>query len=347
VKQFTKSICLLVAACTFWSAATAQKNEILNLQPKRVTIPASCFSNVEVLDSRLDTSNLGFIQRGLLNRMAYVTTSRPLKDELASTVTTLIKDASKQDGTLLINLRQFKLTEFDGKGAENGVFRISAVFYLKQGPVYRKILNVNTSVVVRGLDVTERLLDTVHEALGAFIQQAAGFDVAKIDPTTQFTAQHYESIDELEKEKVPVYNVDLLQKGLYATFEEFKNNRPSAQVIVQMDASGKPQVYEMKENGKKGRKIRFDNYYAVCDGEKMFISGDYALYPLSKRDTDFYFRAPGKEGGDGSLLVAPNQTIIVSRTGELPAYLKYDWSIVVFKIDHITGRFIPVRMVED
>ncbi len=342
-----KSICLLAIVCSSYSAATAQKNEIISLQPKRVTISSSCFSNVEVVDTRLDTSNLGFIQRGLLNRRAFVTTSRPLKEELASMVTTLIKDASKQDGTLLINLRQFKLSEFDGKGGENGVLRLSAVFYLKRESMYRKLFTVNTNVVTTSLDITERLLDTVPEILGAYIKQAAGHDTAKTDSASPFTARHWDELDELEKNTIPAYNVDLLQKGLYTTFDEFRNNRPAAQpVIVEMDASDKPVVYEMKPNGKRGRQIKTKNFFAVCDGEKMFFAGQYALYAMSKRDNDFYFRGIGKESGDGSQLVQ-GQTIILGRSGELPPDLKFDWSMVVFKIDHITGRIIPVRIVED
>lgn len=351
MKRFVKSVCLFVFVCTCRNAVFAQesnkKSEALSLQPKHVTINASVFSKVEVLDSRLD-SNLGFIQKGVLNRIVPLTTSQPLKEELASSITKLIDGAGKQDATLLINLRQFSVSEFSGKGGENGVFRISAVFYLKQAAVYRKVLTVNNSVVLKTWgDITERLLDTIPEVLGAFVQQVASFDPNQSDSTTQLTARYFDDLDELEKNTIPVYKVDIPQKGLYTTFEEFKNNRPSGQVIiVQKDETDKPLIYEMKENGKKGSKIKYSNFYAVSDGEKMFISGPYALYPLSKRDNDFYFKGIGKDGGDGSPLV-PGQTIILDRSGNLPANLKYDWGAVVFKIDHITGKFIPVRKIED
>jgi hypothetical protein len=348
MKHFFKRLFLFITVCCGCIAAKAQKTENISLQSKHVTIHSSVFSNVEVVDSRLDTTNLGFIEKGGLNRMVFLKTSQPLKDELASAVNNLINGANKQDGTLLIHVRQFRLSQFFGKGGENGVFILSAVFYLKNAAVYRKLLTVNTNVVVKSAwDVTAKLLDTVPEVLGAYVQQAAGFDVAKTDSTTQRTARNWEDLDEQEKNTIPVYNVDMPQPGLYATFEEFKNNRPSRQVmIVQEDEHDKPLVYEIKENGKKGKEIKFKNFYAVCDGKKLFISGQYALYPLSKRDTDFYFRSVGKEAGDGSPLVQ-GQTIILGRSGNLPAPLNYDWAMVVFKIDHITGKFIPVRKVED
>lgn len=344
MNHLMKCLYLLVIVCTGQKAVQAQKIEYLHLQAKHISISSSSFSNVEIIDSRLDTSNLGIIHKGALNRMVPVITPQPFMDELGNSIIKLINDANKQEGTLLINIRQFALSEFFSKGGENGVFRFSAVFYLKQASLYRKVLTVNTNVVLKAGfgDVTQKLLDTVPEVWGGYIKEVASFDPAHADSMSRFTASNFESLDYREKETIPVYNSDRPQKGLYATFEEFRNNQPSRQVIIEHKFEAEqPKIYEIKADGKKGKKIKPDQFYVVYDGEKMFISGDYGLYPLSKRDDDFYFRSLGKEGGDGSPMV-PGQTVIIGRSEKLP----YEWSAVVFKIDHITGKFIPVRMVE-
>jgi hypothetical protein len=252
-----------------------------------------------------------------------------------------ITGASKQDGTLCINIRQFAVSEFFGEDVETGVFRISAVFYLKQADTYRKILTVNDRVIVKGRlgEVAEQLLDTVSKVFRGFVQRAASFDPAHSDTASQFTARHIEELDVAEKKAIPVYNAGLLQKGLYATFDDFKNNRPSQQVFFYYrdDGATAPRVYQLKENGMKGKEIKFNKFYAVCDGQKMYISGFYDLYPLTKDGNDFYFESIGKEGGDGSPIKS-GQTVFEGKTGTLP----YDWSTIVFKIDHITGNFIPV-----
>jgi hypothetical protein len=345
MKRFIHCAFLFALVCTGWNAVQAQKKEIISLQPQHVTISSSTFSNVLVVDTRVDTFHLGFIQKGGLNRLVLVTTALPLKDELTSAVNKLITDASKQDGTLCINLRQFELSEFFGKGGETGVFRISAVFYLKQTDTYRKVLTVNTRVVVKAGfgDVTQQLLDTVPEVLGGFVQQVANFDPAHSDTATPLTARYPLDLDVEEKKTLPVYNAGLLQKGLYATFDDFKNNHPSQQVFFYYrDGATRPVVYQLKENGMKGKEIKFDKFYAVCDGEKMYISGLYALYPLTNNDNDFYFKSIGKEGGDGSPIES-GQTVIIGRSGTPP----YDWSMIVYKIDHVTGNFIPVRRYQE
>jgi hypothetical protein len=340
MNRFIQCAFLFALACTGWNAVQAQKKEIVSLQPKPVSISSSAFSNVLVVDTRLDPF-IGYVRQEGLTPVRFLKTVLPLKDELTSLVNKLITGSSKQDGTLCINIRQFALSEFLGEDGETGVFRISAVFYLKQVDTYRKISTVNTRVIVKGRlgDVAKKLLDTVSEVLRGFVQQAASFDPAHSDAASQFTARHIDELDVEEKKTLPVYNAGLLQKGLYATFDDFKNNRPSQQVLFYYkDGDARPRVYQLKENGMKGKGIKFDKFYAVCDGKTMYISGLYDLYPLMNNDNDFYFKAIGKEGGDGSSN-EPGQTVIVTRSGTPP----YDWSTIVFKIDHVTGNFIPVR----
>jgi hypothetical protein len=344
MKRFIQSVFLFALVCTGRNVVQAQNVEVISLQPEHIIITSSAFSSVRVVDTRLDT-NLGFIHRGGLNRHVDIKTTQSLKDELTSSINNMITGASKQDGILCINLRQFALSEYWVGYSEIGVFRFSAIFYLKQADTYRKLLTVNTRVTMKSLlgDITKRLLDTLPQVLGSYVQQAASFDPAHIDSAAQLTARYPQDLDVEEKKAIPVYNVDLPQKGLYATFDDFKKNRPSKQVYLYYndgDPHTRPLVYELKENGMKGKEINFNKFYAVCDGEKMYISGAYALCPLIKKDNDFYFKSIGKEGGDAAPMER-GSTVILPRKDLLP----YDWATVVYKIDHISGNIIPVKKV--
>jgi len=342
MKRFLKHSLFLVLVCFGQKTVLGQKTVILDLQPKHVHINSSSFSNVEVIDSRLDTANLGFIQTGAIDREKCLNTSRPLKDELALVVNKMISSASKQDGTLLINLRQLATFEHTDASGEFGVLRLSAVFYLKQATEYRKVATVNTRIIVKSLwDVTNKLLDTIPEVFGAFVKQVASFDSAHCDSMSRFTAKDYTDLDGNEKKMIPVYQVEMPQKGLYDTYEAFKNNHPSRQVIiVPKRASENILVYEMRDDGKKGVQINFNNFYAVCDGAKIFISTPHALRPLSKNDNDFYFTGIGGDAGPSSY--EPDPSVIPGRLARAPFAI----STVEFKIDHITGLFIPVKWIE-
>jgi hypothetical protein len=351
MKQFVKGVCLIVIVCTSCNAVFAQesdkKTEYLQLQPKRATINSAVFSNVEVIDTRFDTDYLGFVQKGGFNRKEALILTQPLKNEMATVVNKMIEGANKQEGTLLINIRHFNVSEITGYNTERGTFAFKAGFYLKKDTVYRRLFATDTSFTVRAggaLDVTTRLLDTVPEALGMFIKQAAGFDVNMAD-SRQYTAYDIRHIDELEKKELPVYNVDIPKMGLYVTYEDFKNNRPTREDIIVYHRKGfsRPFIYEMKEGNKKGKEIPSKSYYVVCDGEKMYIARPRTLYPLTKINGDFYFTGVGKDEADMGTMVMAG--VLFGLAGGLAA--GHDTAIFEFKIDPSSGRFIPVRKIKD
>ena len=346
MKQFLKHACLLAIVCAGQKTSQAQKTESLNLQPKRVQIPAAIFSKVEVIDARYDTS-IGFIQRGGLNRKVPLTLTQPIQDEITTAVGKMINGANKQDATLLIRLRRFHVGELNGYMSERGQFEFKANFYLKQATDYKYLFSIDSTVTVRAggdLDVTTKLLDTVPEILGGFINQAAGFDVNKAD-SKLYTAYDLQHLEELEKKEIPVYNVDIPKKGLYLTYEDFKNNRPSREDIIVDHRKGfsRPFIYEMKENNKKGKEIPSKSYYVVCDGEKMYIGRPHNLYELTKTNNDFYFTGIGKDEADmGTMILAG---VLGGIAGGVAG--SHDTAIFEFKIDHSTGKFIPIRKIKD
>src|SRR5690349_15514191 len=201
MKQFVKGVCLFVFVSTCCNPVFAQESdkrtEYLHLQPRRVTINSAVFSHVEVIDTRFDTAYLGFVQKGGFNRKETLILRQSLTNEIGDIVSKMIEGANKQEGTLLINIRHFSVSELTGYATERGTFAFKADFYLKKDSVYRRLFAVNSSVTVRAggaLDVTTRLLDTVPETLGMFIKQAAGFDVNMAD-SRQYTAYDIQHFD--------------------------------------------------------------------------------------------------------------------------------------------------------
>ncbi|WP_207512832.1 hypothetical protein [Longitalea luteola] len=350
MKNIVKGVCLFAMACIFSNVVNAQENdkrtEVLKLQPQRAKISSANFSNVEVIDTRRDPDHLGYIQKGGFNRKETLVLTQPLKDEIASVVTKLLDGANKKDGTLLINIRHFNVSELTGYMTEKGTFEWNAGFYIKQGSDYRFLFSIDSTVTVKagGLDVTTRLLDTVPEVLAGYINQAATFDLSKAG-TRPYTADDIQHIDELEKKEIPVYNVDIPKKGLYLTYDDFKNNRPSREDIIVYHKKGfsRPFVYEMKENDKKGKEIPSKSYYVVCDGEKMYIGRPRTLYALTKTNGDFYFTGIGKDEADMGTM------ILAGALGGLAGGIagSHDTAIFEFKIDHLTGKFIPVKKIKD
>jgi hypothetical protein len=348
MKRFLQSLTLLVAVCTGFKTANAQKTEFIDLLPKQVKITNSNFSKVEVIDSRLDTTApVGLIQRGAFNRSVILRLQKNLQDEIGSTVARLIDSANKKDGAFLINIRRFYISENTGFSSETGTIKFRAGFYAKQDTLYRHMFSVDENIIIPGgLDVTKRLLENVPEVLGLHIKKAVNYNREDINDTKQYSLYDIQHIDELERKDIPVYQVDVPKKGLYATYEDFKNNRPSNENVIVEHKKGfsRPLIYEMNEKGKKGKEVLRKYYYAVSDGEKFYISRPHNLYELTKRNGNYVFTGIGKDNTDmGTAVLASAAFGLIG--GAMAA--NHDTAVFEFELDHVSGKFVPIRKIKD
>jgi hypothetical protein len=348
MKHIVQSAFLFAVVCTGWNVAKAQKPEYYSLQAKNVKIDHAGFSKVEVIDARLDTAHLGTIQRGVLNRKGVLTFSQPLKEEMAAMAGKLISEANtKEEGTLLINIRKFYISERT-TSTEQGLFVFKAGFYLRKDTLYRELFTVDTTYTIdAGLrDVTDQLLDTVPGLLGSMVQQAAGFVPDETVPAQQYTACELQHLAEIEKRAIPVYNVEAPKKGLYANVTDFMNNHPTREDVIIEHRKGfkRPFIYEMEANGKKGKEILRKYYFVVSDGEKMYISRPNNLYELTKNNGDFYYTGIGRDDADiGSVVVASALFGILGGA----AAASHDTATFEYLLDHSSGKFIPIRKIKD
>ncbi|MGN6212038.1 hypothetical protein [Parafilimonas sp.] len=262
----------------------SQKPEYLHLVPQNNQTANSIFSNIEVVDTRFDTVYMGFVQKGAFNRKAPFQLGQSMNAEVQQFANACIAGASKQDGTVLVNIRSFFISEAEKATAETGTFVFKAGCYFKNNYSYDLMFTVDTSVTLRSMwDVTKKLEEEASKQLGNIIKRAAGFDTIQLQKTS-YLYTDIEDIDDLEKKSIPVYNVLLPQKGLYINYEAFKNNQPTDTNFIAEIHSVKniPVFYSVKDGYTKGKPIKTKNYYAICDGEQLYISTNYGIYPAIK-----------------------------------------------------------------
>lgn len=348
MKRFLQSLTLLVAVCTGTKTVNAQKTEYIDLLPKQLKIINSNFSKVEVIDSRLDTAApVGLIQRGAFNRSVILRLGKSMQDEIGSTVARLIDSANKKDGTFLINIRRFYVSENTGFSSETGTIKFRAGFYAKHDTLYKHMFSVDENIIIPGgLDVTKRLLEKVPEVLGVYINRAVNFNGEEINTVKQYSLYDIQHIDEVERKGIPIYQVDMPKKGLYATYEDFKNNRPSNENVIVEHKKGfsRPLIYEMNEKGKKGKEIQRKYYFVVSDGEKFYVSRPHNLYELTKTNGNYVFTGVGKDNADmGTTILASAAFGIIG--GAMAA--NHDTAVFEFELDHTNGKFVPIRKIKD
>ncbi|HEV8084481.1 MAG TPA: hypothetical protein VGP55_14840 [Chitinophagaceae bacterium] len=324
-----------------------QKPEYIHIEPANIKIDKSIFSEVEVADTRFDTVYMGFVQKGALNRKAPIKLSQSMPAELTTSVLHLIADANKENGTILINIRNFFLSELTAGLSESGTFVFKAGCYLKQDNRYRLMFSVHKTTTVRsGWDVTKKLLNTANEQFGTLVQRAASFDTSDVDKTNSYSFYDIQNIDETEKKLIPVYNVDLPQKGLYASYEDFKNNVPTQTGFIEElnKKTNKPSFFQLKNDNTKGKELSRKSYYAICNGSQLYISTEYGLYPVTKKSFDFYFIGKARETANTATVAMASLMfgILGGMLSSIP-----DKATFEFRIDHSTGKFLPIKKISD
>ena len=346
-KKYIMQKLLLPVLFCFSQTLYGQKPEYIRLEPADIKIEKSIFSKAEVIDTRFDTVYMGFVQKGAFNRKAPIKLSQPMPDEITASVLHLIRGATKENETILINIRNFFLSELTAGLSESGTFIFKAGCYFKQDNKYNLMFSVDKKIVVRsGWDVTKKLLNTAQEEVGLLVQRAASFNINDVDTTNSYSYSDIQNIDETEKKLIPVYNVDLPQRGLYASFEDFKNNLPATTNFIEEvnKKTHKPSFFTMNADSTKGKELSQKNYYAICNGTQLYVSTEYGLYPVTKKDYDFYFIGKAKETANTATVATASLMfgLLGGMLASIPEKTKFE-----FRIDHSTGKFLPVKKIID
>lgn len=334
----------VVALVIFCNGVIAQTPEYLHFESPSTKINHSIFSVVEVADTRFDDVYMGFVQKGAFNRKAPVELEQPMTQAIKEFAGGLIANADKQDGAVLINIRDFFLYEAEKMTAETGTFIFRAGCYFRMNDSYHLLFSIDTSITVKSnWDVTKKLKQTACDALGSFIKKAAEFDKNAIREEV-WTYADILDIDMKEKADIPVYNVTLPKKGLYKDYAAFKMNQPSdTSFIEEAGRRNTPAFYTKADNGKKGKAVTSKNYFAACDGGKLYFITSNGVYEGIKRDGDFYFTGTIKDASNASM--ASTAYFMFGIMGGIIASASMEHQILEYRIDHTNGKFLPIKKI--
>ena len=149
---------ILLLSSNLFAQELTEEYKIVNPKYK---ISKSLYHAIKFIDSRIDTSNIGTVQIGLMNNEAKVIFKTPFLSQLQNVMNS-ITDSSAKSGELLFQLRQFSLSELTGTFTEKGFCNLRAILYSKEDSNYKKIASIDTFFIIKSMDVTNPLLKTSH-----------------------------------------------------------------------------------------------------------------------------------------------------------------------------------------
>jgi hypothetical protein len=232
------------------------------------------YGTILIADMRLDKNFCGFAQTGLLNSIAKIVPTPPLKQQINKVMSRLVPNFVGLD-TLVLEIDHLSFAEVTRFSSEKGYVNIKVQLYKKQNDVLYFIDSLDVNKEVSGLDVTNKMLNKGGEIIIKFLSKNLTVEPDKSEPIMSMKVMNRDSI---EKSKIPLYNEGFkFVDGLYTDFESFINQKPITQVEIKYK---KEKKFEKLVDKKTRVYLDLQDYYAVIDNGIPYILTDYGNYEI-------------------------------------------------------------------
>ena len=261
-----------------------------------VTVP---FTAVQVLDVRFDRSNVGCIseiKKANATRVKHVQAKASFPDSLHRYLPLLLQRmaqfSNENKDTLVLLVKQFRISDriynsINRQLEPEILLRVSLSAYARKENQLRRIFSVDDLLLEKIPDdriLKPELMDALRkEALMTMLQKlltgknwqstGAPFSLAAVQEGIQ------------KRFQLPLFTDSSLRPGVYKTFQEFKQNRPSG-LHVQFNMN-KDKLVNITNS--EGKPVDLKNFWGACNGQKQYIIFRNELHELHGSDKGFYF----------------------------------------------------------
>lgn len=338
IQKITILYALLIT--TFVFSQNRTEDFVISLPETKA--PTSLYKTIKLIDARIDSTSMGIVQKGAFNVKARVVPTTPLRTQFQNLLNAINNNDAK-DGELVVYLKQFSFAEITGMVSEKGYCYVQAFLFSKNDEgKYQAIDKVDTVIVHSSMDVTKATMRKGSELLTKFITN----NINKKNVNSEsYSYSEIKDFDKIQKLKYNLYANQNLTEGLYANFENFRDQKPTDIKISNVKKVDDKivQVY-FSENG-KDKTINKSNYYAlVYEGAPYIFSElDGGFKKLTKSDDgDYYFKGRIKTNAKtGDVMVASVFFGIIGGLIASDASANFD-----LKLDYLNGGFIPVKEIK-
>ncbi len=301
----------------------------------------SVYSKLTVVDARIDTTNMGIIQKGAFNRKAFLKTIIPLKKQIQDVFKNMIETESGNTNELVLNVRDFKFAEVTDAFSETGYCYLRADLFSKKDTIYQKIDSVDAVYEVNAMDVTKKNIRNGSNKLIAFLAS----NIKSVKSGFNFSYDDILNIVALEKRKLPIYNTSVYKDGIYPKYDNFKMMMPSSSGFeITRNKKGKiTKLERIWGNGASRAEINPSDIYCVVQDGKIYITSEYGFAPVEFKNDDFYFQGKAKATAKtGNVILASAFFGIIGGLIASDATAQFE-----MKIDHLNGNAVMLKQLDN
>jgi hypothetical protein len=319
----------------------------LDIRSGKDSVPLP-FSRIQLMDVRSDTSKYGYFRSPMDPEQYKFCFKNGASNQLTNFVNGYLTHNLSSTSTdyVLMCLKRFWITKDDTTLVKQGLTRnrvralLKAEFYLYSNNAFHPLFRCDTMVV---RESTKRVpyAGLAEELLSAALERLKNMDYERAANARSITKeeieQYYGRLHDL-----PSLTANSIAKGVFRTFEEFKQNRPSDTAFELKFELLADQLYVKDKNGA----LQFERkVWGICDGQNVFIWLDNNFYQLFRHQNTWEFygihrqqrqlvssRGPAPSGNPAAALITMGIMEILSTA-------KYnERKINVYQVDMETGK---------
>jgi hypothetical protein len=281
-KFFTLAVALV---CIIHVRSQAQSPEMTEINPRSFAYDKKlAFARIDIIDSRYDTTKIGYAPKG--SSLKKLTLAPFFSAGIQNSLNTSLQssfDLSK-NASLVIVVKNFWLKNaFIKKQTEYGSQCAAKLeLYLKTDSAYFPLIRIDTVFTH-----DEPLKNSGSElVMLPFEQSLVRLEKINLEKPLSSTKLTWKNIEEFNEKRFrkPIYSASL-QKGIYLTFKDFLENRADKRPFEINFGKLTDQLYLIQNDDKKV----FTEFWAVCDGNKLYINSGLNFYELVRTDKGFEF----------------------------------------------------------
>jgi len=262
-------------------------------------------------------------------------------DSQLSSLMGRITDRTAKYGVLFLQLRNLYL----GKDKESGEYaRLRITLYEQREREYYFINTIDRKISLKkSNDFQENVSKEITEIISETLTKAY------TDPKP-YSINELKDIAFFEKENKPLYNTNSFIDGIYSTFSDFVNQKADQRTIIPKFKNNElKEIKIINSTNKKERKISPELIYAVVLDGRPYITTDKKFIPLQKDNDDFFFE---DEVSSNRVGIMPSFSVGIGSGGYRGGgigigVVTHSQKVkFLFKIDHLTGDFMPVSIIQ-
>ncbi len=267
--------------------------------PKSPKLVSLSFSGLEVYDKRNDSSFAGFYKTKYSSNKSWVTILKTEKATSTSVYSFLEPQISfdrQSNYRLVLLIRKLWLSkEIENTEVRDHNIKMQKAllpgiitcfeFYAKQGELLTPLMRFDTTILHHNPNLSLIDEELLQATLTSAIEKLSKTNYRqKIETGRTYSWLHVDSVSTRSKH-IDVLHTTSFKKGVYLTYDDFKNNRPSIHdfEIKKSDYSHTLFVKDEQGNQYPVRKI-----WGFSDGENLFIKSADIFFKLEKFNNNFY-----------------------------------------------------------